>query len=327
MNYENLYGWFPQETVPFYTLRDKNETLVVMKVPYDEDFDFIYCQRNYGTDPLSRNTAFIYSGIYNRLDNKLYDMQYPLRGVFPQMDSKMSFTELTDKIEADVRQYVADYVDIESDNLMDAGFKDPVSGARFEEYQEVDADKSARRMFLSGQTSDDVEYTCGFTLDKASTKLVLDYLRTPKAVVEGLGNEYMSSCSDDIVFDLLSNELLKEYLRDFEEAEDSPLLRQKAIIDAVNKSGAQTLSVTVQRDDIALTFKYPARYFKMTSMQSYSAWDIPSKERHDFYEAFNNSHGFSPEEITDISFRGKSIYSADPYIPIDSESEGFNISM
>lgn len=42
MNYENLYGWFPQETVPFYTLRDKNETLVVMKVPYDEDFDFIY---------------------------------------------------------------------------------------------------------------------------------------------------------------------------------------------------------------------------------------------------------------------------------------------
>ena len=137
----------------------------------------------------------------------------------------------------------------------------------------------------------------------------------------------MSSCSDDIVFDLLSNELLKEYLRDFEEAEDSPLLRQKAIIDAVNKSGAQTLSVTVQRDDIALTFKYPARYFKMTSMQSYSAWDIPSKERHDFYEAFNNSHGFSPEEITDISFRGKSIYSADPYIPIDSESEGFNISM
>ena len=210
---------------------------------------------------------------------------------------------------------------------MDAGFKDPTAGARYEEYQEVDADKTARRMFLSGQTSDEVEYTCGFTLDKASTKLVLDYLRTPHAVVEGLGNEYLSSCSDDIVFDLLSNELLKEYLRDYEEAEDSPLLRQKEIIDAVNKSGAQTLSVTVQRDDIALTFKYPARYFKMTSMQSYSAWDIPSKEHHDFYEAFNNSHCFMPEEITDISFRGKSIYSADPYIPIDSESEGFNISM
>ena len=31
MNYENLYGWFPQETVPFYALRDKEETLMVMK--------------------------------------------------------------------------------------------------------------------------------------------------------------------------------------------------------------------------------------------------------------------------------------------------------
>ena len=116
MNYENLYGWFPQQMIPFYTLRDKNETLMVMKVPYDEDFDFIYCQRNYGSEPLSRNTAFIYSGIYNRLDNKLYDMQYPLRGVFPQMDSKMSFTDITDKIETEVRQYVADYVDIESED-------------------------------------------------------------------------------------------------------------------------------------------------------------------------------------------------------------------
>ena len=40
MNYENLYGWFPQETVPFYTLRDKNETLVVMKVEEITDISF-----------------------------------------------------------------------------------------------------------------------------------------------------------------------------------------------------------------------------------------------------------------------------------------------
>lgn len=327
MNYENLYGWLPQKAVPFYALRDKNQTLMLMKVPYDEDFDFIYCQRNYGGEKLSRNTAFIYSGIYNRLDNKLYDMQYPLKGVLPQMDTRMSIMEIADKLQADVCQYVADYVEFEEEKLLSSGFKDPVSSARFEEYQAVDAEKTARRMFLSGQTADDIEYSCGFTLERIETKQILDYLRTPKAVTEGLGNEYLSSSRDDIVFDLLANENLKEYLQKFEEEEDSPLLRQKAIIEAVSNSGAQTVAVTVQRDDVGLTFKYPARFLSSMSFQSYSAWDIPSKAREEFYEAYNNSGSFYPEDITDISYRGKSIYSAEPFIPVDSENEGFGISM
>lgn len=81
-----------------------------------------------------------------------------------------------------------------------------------------------------------------------------------------------------------------------------------------------------ERHGIVLAKNYPAKAYGVATGEA--VWQAKEKCSDlivvpPHYEEY----GFTPEEITDISFRGKSIYSADPFIPIDSESEGFNISM
>ena len=75
MKYEDLTRWVENEAARYAVVQEKNAKETFVKIPYDEDFDFIYHQRGYHENSLSRNQAFYYCGLYNKLDGRIIALQ------------------------------------------------------------------------------------------------------------------------------------------------------------------------------------------------------------------------------------------------------------
>ena len=82
-------------------------------------------------------------------------------------------------------------------------------------------------------------------------------------------------------------------------------------MDAVKDSGAKTVNVTIIKGGEEYSFKYSADRLSRYLDGRYSAWEMPPKDRDGFYERFGRYSDFTPEDITEISYRGKTLYEAD----------------
>ena len=51
----------------------------VIRVRKTEDFDYLYCQRQYRGTSIERGDKFEYAGIYCKRDGRVYDGQYDIR--------------------------------------------------------------------------------------------------------------------------------------------------------------------------------------------------------------------------------------------------------
>ena len=87
MRIEDLSQWVENDDARYAVVQENNSRETFVKIPYDEDFDFIYHQRGHHGNSLSRNQAFYYCGLYNKLDGMVYDLQNPLKGSLPELDS------------------------------------------------------------------------------------------------------------------------------------------------------------------------------------------------------------------------------------------------
>ena len=87
MRIEDLSQWIANDDARYAVVQENNSRETFVKIPYDEDFDFIYHQRGHRENSLSRNQAFYYCGLYNKLDGMVYDLQNPLKGSLSDLDS------------------------------------------------------------------------------------------------------------------------------------------------------------------------------------------------------------------------------------------------
>ena len=130
---------------------------------------------------------------------------------------------------------------------------------------------------------------------------------------DNIGNDYF-------IIDLRKLKSLKEHLAEIECDKNGPLHRIRAIKKAVEDSGAQTVKVTIFKNGIEFSFKTATDTLRRTH-STYSRWDIPAAERRE-YENLFKFDSYRPEEIMEISYRGKAIYTAEPYEPV--QDEGLN---
>ena len=167
---------------------------------------------------------------------------------------------------------------------------------------------------------------------------MLRYFKYHDATVEEAVTGYWQTHQDDILLELRKNEILREKLRSIEMNPNNLLNKQRAIMDAVKNSGAKTVNVTVIKGGEQYSFKYNADRLSRYLDSRYSAWDMSPKDRDCFYERFGRYSEFTPEDITEISYRGKTLYEADSLMPdenvdkdfsedVDAEDEGEGFSM
>ena len=54
------------------------ETYLFLRAEKQPGFDYLYCQRQYGSDGLRRKDSFQYAGLYCAADGLIYDADYAL---------------------------------------------------------------------------------------------------------------------------------------------------------------------------------------------------------------------------------------------------------
>ena len=97
MRIEDLSQWIENDEVHHCVVEEKGDKKNLVKIPYDDDFNFLYYQRVYNGNNLSRTQAFYYCGLYNKLDGKLYDLQSVLKGKLPELDSGKTIRTIQDE--------------------------------------------------------------------------------------------------------------------------------------------------------------------------------------------------------------------------------------
>ena len=297
------------------------------RVPYDDDFDFLFHQNSYNGEPLTVNANMAYCGIYNKLDGQLYDVKFPLKGKLDDMDSAKSMLDIEQQFNDDVRAFIEGVVGDDVDHLRSPSFEDAKYDNRLDDFRRNYADSIVTRMYLGGDSADDIRFQCGYYLDRSSSALMLRYLKYRDATVEEAATGYWQTHQDDMLLELRKNEILREKLRVLEANPNHPLHKQKAVMDAVKDSGAKTVNVTIIKGGEEYSFKYSADRLSRYMEGKYSAWDMPSKDRDGFYERFGRYSDFTPEDITEISYRGKTLYEADSLMPSESADEDFSDDM
>lgn len=313
MKYEDLSRWIENEGARYAIVQENNERETFVKIPYDEDFDFIYHQRGYHENNLSRNQAFYYCGLYNKLDGMVYDLQDPLDGHLTEIDAGKDIHMVGDEFKSAVCELIERIVDNNIENLRSLFFEDEKYQHRLDQFKEYYAENTVRQLFLDGKTSEDVKFNCEYSVGRFEEAQMIRYLKYPTATVEEAATQYWQTHQDDMLLDMYMNEHIKDGLEKFEAKEDSIYHRQRNIIEAINKSGAKTVGITIQREDETFSFRYPAFNLGSNTFAEYNVWDIPQKDRENLKNMFEEGSRFYPQEITAITFRGKTIYEAEPF--------------
>lgn len=97
------------------------------------------------------------------------------------------------------------------------------------------------------------------------------------------------------------------------------LHRVKAIIDAVQESGAKTVNVTINKEDKDFTFKYETRSLTFAPDSYYSTYNMKASDRREFENMFGRNADFYPKEITKITYGRNVIYDSSEFDMAETE--------
>ena len=89
--------------------------ITLIRVRKNEDFDYLYCQRQYRGGGIERGDKFEYAGIYCKRDGLVYDSQYDIRLLSD--DYSRSPSTLLEALKRAVCQTVEDAVGNDRSNL------------------------------------------------------------------------------------------------------------------------------------------------------------------------------------------------------------------
>lgn len=296
----------------------RSTNTLLIKIAKNDNFDYLYQQTYYHSSHIERDEHLVFGGMYCKKDRQVYCAYNHLKQVVPEYEWGPGKFEMSEEMTKKVCQMINESVNSNPDIYSTRRPITEESEKYMNRYNEHIAPNLARRNFLAGNHSSEIEYNCRYEFKGWTEENLLEYILEPQVFMDNELEGYLSAHIEDILVDLRENECLKEYLQEIEEMEDCPLLRIKNIISAVKSSEAKTVKVTILKDDKDFSFKVSADVFYSDPNPSYTRWNIAASDRYHYEELFGRAD-FRPEEITEISYRGKAIYTAEPYEPVQTE--------
>ena len=221
------------------------------------------------------------------------------------MDSGKTIRTLQDEFEAAVRSFINNIVDNNVYNLRSPFFENESYQQKLDHFKEYYAEAVIRQKFLDGESADDVKFQCDYDCGRFEESQMIRYLKYPTAAVEEAATGYWQTHQDDMLLSLYMNEHIKDCLKKLEAKEDTRFHRQRNISKAINDSGAKSVNVT----QLIITIFNLGR----NAYMDYHSWDMSAKDRENFRNMFEEGSRFYPQENTAISYRGKTIYEAEPW--------------
>lgn len=281
---------------------DKSK-MAISKVSYNDKIDIIYSLRSYVGELFDLKSSFTYSGIYDKENNRLFDLDYNIRHdilCWDYDDERLiDSSKLYKMISDDVNDKISELVNDNKDEIFD--LKDAELGTEI-------TDNDVIHDFINGYTSstfedDYVKYSTSKPND------ILDYLTNKKAFIEDEARWFIIVHHSKILKGLAVSEEKRKVLKRIEEDENHIYHKIKAIRDAVKDKNYVTINLTINKDGIEQTFKYNAESLVSSYNSELSSNYIEKVSDRDKYdENFGRWNDFEYKDITKITYGKNTIY-------------------
>ena len=293
-------------------VRSFNVTLI--RVAKNEDFDYIYCQRQYHSTGLERGAKFEYVGVYCKRDGILYDGQYDIQELAGDLErfNERSAEMLRLKLKKAAREAVEAAISNDRKNLRVKKVANAQILNRMEYSLKHSAPEKARAAYLSGEYDDDepfsLTFQCDYSPENWTEDSLLAYILNPAQYAEMEAAAFVESNQEDMLADFLYMDAVAAEYKALTDNPANPVHRVKRIMAAVGASSAKTVTVTICKDGVPFTFKAEAGQFRSDCTSSYNEWNIKAPDRKEFERLFGRSGRYTPEDIVRIEYARTVLY-------------------
>lgn len=280
-----------------------NSRIMVSKVRYNDKIDILYSLRSYRGELFDLKTGFEYSGIYDKENNKLLDLNYNIRCDILNWEYNderlVDSYKLYGLISCDVNNKIRELV---NDNKTDLFSLDEA------ELSEEINDSDVVHEFINGCTHESLEdHYKEYYSDKP--KDILDYLTNKDLFLEEESRDFILDNKSEILKGLTITRDKRMRLKNIEDNKNHSYHKIKAIIDAVRDKNYVTVNITINRDKIEQTFKYDASTLASSYNSKLSCFNIGKvSDRNKFEENYGRWSDFEYEDIIKMTYGKNTIY-------------------
>lgn len=317
--------WLEDDRQTFLTAEKNKSASVVVKVPKTSEISYLFGGDSWNGSGFTWNTQLEFCGIYVRPTKELHLVDRPIS----QIVTGLTEAELQD-IDSLLREKIVDGVNARTEMLLPADRRElPVEAItdqriqkRLEEYREYGAEEDAVRRFFTGRVPDGRPHGA-YRADTISEDAMLTYLLNPEGYIQAEAERYIRENAEWFLSEFERSELLLSTYQALEEDTGSPFHRMRAITEAVERCGAKSVAVTIQKGGDELTFRTAAAALK-GNRSYYNRLDITASDRREFEQMFGRYADYTAEDVTKITYGRAVIYEA---TPAQTETEEMNMTM
>lgn len=302
----------------------------LFKVPLNDDFTFIYYKRVAQDESIGLNKDLKSVGLYYKQDGCIYNSDYYIKSMCEEMPifkSKSQKTDFATQLTAAVRAYVEKAIDNNVNNLASREISNEWKLKDVAYYIKHTAKDEARALFLAETEVSDIEYQCHFDINCVTDSEYIRFITDKDALIELKAEEYISKYQENILAQFFQNTALRKELQKIYDNPENDLYRIKAIKDAVERSGAKTVNVTVNKDDKEFTFKYDADQLCRDPKGYYNHWGMKSADEREFENIFGCTENMYPKDISQITYCRNVIYDSSKFDITESEDAAMEQTM
>jgi len=311
--------WLAEDRLPAgadggaFTCKASGYHITVIRVRKNDDFDYLYCQRQYNGAGIERGDKFDYVGIYCKRDGLLYDGQYDIRAL---ADTEGRSNEaLRAELKRAVRQAVEVAVGNDRRNLRIAELSTERERESLADFQRYTAPGQARAAYLNGEHDDNggfaFTFRCHYKPADWTEESLLTHILDPAQYTAAEAAAYMETHQEDMLSDFLQADMVAAEYAALLGNPLNPVHRLKRIMAALNASPAKTVNVTACINDVELTFKAEAAQYRRDCGSHYSDWNIVAADRREFEHLFGRNAHYGPEDILRIEYARSVLYQAE----------------
>lgn len=312
MTKKEFERWLKSDDYKPLVCENENGIYVCIKVPKNNDFDYLYMQSDYHGITIHRNRNFEYNGIYCKKDGLIYDSNRVFHEAFPRIADVKSKKEMETALNNTVCRAVESIIADDRSKLTVSEITSKENTVDYENYRDYHIHGDARGKFLLGDTSEDIRFRCLYEFGEWDEDNLLEYILDPDAFAGKEVARYINEHQEDMLEQFMKDDLLRATLKAYEDDTDNPIHRIRAIIEAVDATSAKTVNVTIQKDDAAFTFKTDASVLRRDPHGYYGTWYMAAPDRNRFESQFGRNAHYYPEDITKITYGRNTVYEAEP---------------
>ena len=309
---ELFANWLHSDDKGLLRLVLPRETYLFLRAEKHPGFDYLYCQRQYGSDGLRRKDSFQYAGLYCAADGLIYDADYALTHM-DDADKTLparSYEALRRQLQQDVRAMIEKRVGNGRGNLTVHELTDEKFLCALDAYRKYYAARDVRQRYLETGELDSDGFHCRYVPEGWTEDSFLSYIADPLAYAEREAERYWSENQEAMYLQFLEQDARDAEQAAIAENPQNPVHIVRQIMAVMNTSGAKTVNVTVRKDGKELTFKTETGDLRRDCTGGYSHWHMIAADRRRFFECFGRNAEYKPEEILRITYGRSILYEA-----------------